>query len=147
MTMQPKHMDFTAIVELEPKLSPQSNTPPDSKSETTWCYGVVLWFDTAFSERFCRDKPVNLSTSPYGPSTHWSQTILTFREPIAMASNNAGEKLAPFGTEECPAARIQARVSVARSVKHRSIDISMELTGVDHGGRKRNWPAQIFLIN
>lgn len=145
--MQPKHMDFTAIVELEPKLLSKSNNSPDSKSEITWCYGVVLWFDTGFSERFCRDKPVNLSTSPYGPSTHWSQTILTFREPIAMASNFVGEKLAPVGTDDCPAASIRARVSVVRSVKHRSIDVSMELTGIDPDGRKRNWPAQIFHIN
>ena len=29
------------------------------------CYGVVLWFDTAFSARFCKEEAVVLSTSPY----------------------------------------------------------------------------------
>lgn len=144
--MQLKHMDFTAVVELEPTLVSQSNNSQDSKS-VTWCYGVVLWFDTAFSARFCHEKPLILSTSPYGPSTHWSQTILTFREPIAMGSIFVGEKVGPVGTNGCPAARIQARISVVRSVKHRSIDISMELSGLDAGGRRRNWPAQIFHIN
>lgn len=147
VTMQPKQMDFTAIVELEPKLASELNHTTDSKSEITSCYGVVLWFDTGFTERFCHENPVNLSTSPYTPSTHWSQTILTFREPIAMAANSVGEKLAPVGTDDCPAARIQARISIVRAAPHRSIDISLELTGVDRDGKKRNWPAQIFHIN
>lgn len=146
VTMQPNQLDFTAIVELEPKLVSQlKSTGP--QSEITWCYGIVLWFETGFTERFCREKSVILSTSPYSPSTHWSQTILTFREPIAMASNLVGEKLAPIGTADCPAARIQARVSVVRAPRYRSIDISLELTGVNHDGKKRNWPAQIFNLN
>ncbi|KAL0429455.1 UNVERIFIED_CONTAM: putative protein arginine N-methyltransferase 3 [Sesamum radiatum] len=104
-TMQPKQMDFTAQVELEPNLDTAPNHPAGSNLETAWCYGVVLWFDTGFSERFCTEKPVNLSTSPYGPSTHWSQTILTFREPIAMASKVGAEKLGVVGTVDCPAVR------------------------------------------
>ncbi|KAH6814837.1 protein arginine methyltransferase 3 [Perilla frutescens var. frutescens] len=147
VTMQPKQMDFTAIVELEPESASEPNNPADSKSETTSCYGVVLWFDTGFTERFCREKPVNLSTSPYTPSTHWSQTILTFREPIAMALNRVGGKPAPVGTDDCPVARIQARISIVRAAPHRSIDISLELTGVGHDGHRRKWPAQIFHIN
>ncbi|KAK6143282.1 hypothetical protein DH2020_023630 [Rehmannia glutinosa] len=147
VTMQPKQMDFTAEVELEPKLVVPLNNPTGSKLEITWCYGLVLWFETGFTERFCREKPVVLSTSPYDPSTHWSQTILTFREPIAMASNSGGDKLAEVGTNDCPAVKIQSRISIVRASQHRSIDISMELTGIGSDRRKRNWPAQFFNLN
>ncbi|KAL8555242.1 hypothetical protein ACS0TY_003159 [Phlomoides rotata] len=136
-TMQPKQMDFTAEIELE----------LDSNVDSTRCYGVVLWFETGFTERFCHEKPVILSTSPYGPSTHWSQTVLTFREPIAMASSCGGKEVGPVGTNESPAARIQSRISIVRAPKHRSIDISMELTGIASDGRKRSWPPQIFNLN
>lgn len=135
--MQPKQMDFTAEVELE----------IDSNLDNTWCYGVVLWFETSFTKRFCREKPVVLSTSPYGPSTHWSQTILTFREPIAMASRCVGKEVGPIGSNDSPAARIHARISIVRASQHRSIDISMELTGIGSDGRKRSWPPQIFNLN
>ncbi|KAI3448769.1 hypothetical protein Pfo_005434 [Paulownia fortunei] len=147
VTMQPKQMDFTAEVELEPNLVASLNNPTGSKIEATWCYGLVLWFETGFTERFCREKPVILSTSPYDPSTHWSQTILTFREPIAMASNGAGDKLATVGTNDCPAVRIHSRISIVRAPQHRSIDISMELTGTGSDGRNRNWPVQMFNLN
>ncbi|KAL3829819.1 hypothetical protein ACJIZ3_018621 [Penstemon smallii] len=136
-TMQPKQMEFTADLELEPKFDAPLHHPSGSKSTTNWCHGLVLWFETGFTERFCKEKPVNLSTSPYGPSTHWSQTILTFREPIAIASNVNSEKLALVGTNDCPAVRIQLRVSIVRALQHRSIDISLELTGIGHDGRKQ----------
>ncbi|EYU42922.1 hypothetical protein MIMGU_mgv1a002861mg [Erythranthe guttata] len=147
VSMQPKQMDFTAEIDLEPKLVSTSNNPTNSKPEPTWCYGVVVWFETGFTDRFCRENPVNLSTSPYEPSTHWSQTVLTFREPIAMASISDGEKSGEVGTSDCPAVRIHARISAVRASKHRSIDISMELTGFGAEGQKRNWPAQIFNLN
>ncbi|CAA0831436.1 Probable protein arginine N-methyltransferase 3 [Striga hermonthica] len=123
VTMQPNQMDFTAVVELEPK--------PKEPNEVTWCHGIVLWFETGFTERFCREKPVVLSTSPFHPSTHWSQTILTFREPIAMST----------------VAKIQSRLSIVRASQHRSIDISMELTGIGPSGKKHSYPAQIFNLN
>ncbi|KAL3613631.1 Protein arginine N-methyltransferase 3 [Castilleja foliolosa] len=136
VTMQPKQMDFTAEVELEPK----SNT----LDEVTWCYGFVVWFETGFTERFCREKPVVLSTSPYDPSTHWSQTILTFREPVPMTSN----KLSAAGGKDCPPVKmIQSRISVVRGSQHRSIDISVELTGIGCDGQKRSWPVQIYNLN
>ncbi|XP_073038806.1 probable protein arginine N-methyltransferase 3 [Primulina eburnea] len=146
VTMQTKDMDFTAEVELDTKLvapAPSINTEC-SKLEITWCYGVVLWFETGFTKRFCREKPTVLSTSPCDPSTHWSQTILTFREPIAMGSSMCSDKLSAVGTNECPAARIRSRISVVRATQHRAIDISMELTGIGHNGRRRSWPAQMF---
>ena len=42
-------------------------------------HAVVLWFDTHFSERFCAQLPVTLSTSPHAPPTHWAQTVLMLR--------------------------------------------------------------------
>lgn len=145
--MQPKQMDFTAEVELKPMVVSPSNGPTDSNLDSSWCYGVVLWFETGFTERFCRDKPVVLSTSPYGPSTHWSQTVLTFREPIALAKSCAGKEVAPIGTNDSPAAKIHCRISIVRATQHRSIDISLELTAISSDGRRRSWPPQIFNLN
>jgi len=47
-------------------------------------YSVVLWFDTAFSARFCADEAVVLSTSPFARATHWAQTMMHFPEPVAL---------------------------------------------------------------
>ena len=43
------------------------------------CHGVVVWFDTEFSARFCAERPVVLSTSPHAPTTHWAQTLFYFK--------------------------------------------------------------------
>ena len=43
------------------------------------CHGVVVWFDTEFSARFCTERPVVLSTSPHAPATHWAQTLFYFK--------------------------------------------------------------------
>ncbi|KAL6548558.1 Protein arginine N-methyltransferase 3 [Orobanche gracilis] len=143
VTMQHKQMDFTAIVELEPK---SNNSTGSEQDGITWCYGLVLWFETGFTKRFCRDNPVVLSTSPYDPNTHWAQTILTFREPIGMASNKLPPAAAVGGNECLADVRIQSRISVVRAPQYRCIDISVELTGIGSDGRKRIWPAQIFTL-
>ena len=132
-------MDFTASFEL--RLSESSAAVPG----VTWCYGIVLWFDTGFTNRFCKEKPVILSTSPFLTPTHWSQTIFTFEEPIAMAkegSTPASSALA--GTYECPATMLRSRISIVRASEHRSIDISVETTAISSDGRKHSWPVQIF---
>ncbi|KAG4989148.1 hypothetical protein JHK85_032131 [Glycine max] len=123
-TMKPNEVDFTATATLELK--------PSYSGTCCWCYGVVLWFDTGFTSRFCQETPAVLSTSPYMPRTHWSQTILTFREPIAMGfgKGNRGKPEA-IGTEVYPATKIDLRVSIVRSTEHRSIDISLEAAGVE----------------
>lgn len=46
---------------------------------STECHALVLWFDVAFTSRFCKQQPVVLSTSPAQPPTHWQQAILTLR--------------------------------------------------------------------
>ncbi|CAN8259635.1 unnamed protein product [Cochlearia groenlandica] len=137
-TMKPDEVDFTATATLEPN---------KSSTKTELCHGVVLWFDTGFTSRFCKENPTVLSTSPYTPPTHWSQTVLTFKEPISLALPtllSGNERQGAIGTEQCPASSIHLRVSVARAPEHRSIDISLEATGVSSEGQKRRWPVQIF---
>ena len=143
--MRPDEVDFTASVELEPNLCSAESNSSDLESRTTWCYGAVLWFDTGFTSRFCKETQAILSTSPYTPKTHWSQTILTFREPIAIASGKSNlDRSAAIGSDGCPAVRINLRISIVRASQHRSIDISLETTGVGADGRKRSWPVQLF---
>ncbi|XP_054814524.1 probable protein arginine N-methyltransferase 3 [Prosopis cineraria] len=146
-TMKPNQVDFTATATLEPMLNSSHTKHLDSKTGCCWCYGVVLWFETGFTSRFCQETPAVLSTSPHTPKTHWSQTILTFREPIAMSYEkaNAG-KVAAIGTNVYPAVKIDLRVSIVRSTEHRSIDISLEAVGVGTDGRRRSWPAQLFSL-
>ena len=54
---------------------------------------------------------------------------------------------AAVGTEVCPAAKIQLRISIARASQHRNIDISLETTGIDPHGRKHSWPVQLFNLS
>ncbi|PKU87939.1 probable protein arginine N-methyltransferase 3 [Dendrobium catenatum] len=143
-TMKPDEVDFTARCELVLKPSPEEASATEEPI-ICWCYGIVLWFETGFTSRFCKEMPTVLSTSPYLPKTHWSQTIFTFQEPVAMASaKSKSEYDGLVGTERCPAVRISSRISIARSSVHRSLDISMETTGISLDGRKRSWPVQIF---
>lgn len=147
-TMKPDDVDFTATASLEPKLSALENEKTTLNLKTCcWCYGVVLWFDTGFTSRFCRETQTVLSTSPYTTKTHWSQTILTFREPIAIGLGKENRsKSEVIGTEAYPAVKIDLRVSIVRSTEHRSIDISMEAAGVGPDGQKRLWPAQLVSL-
>ncbi|CAL0326269.1 unnamed protein product [Lupinus luteus] len=148
-TMKPNEVDFTATATLEPKSSASEHRKIhlDSESCYCWCYGVVLWFDTGFTNRFCQQAPAVLSTSPYTPRTHWSHTILTFREPIAIGFGKENEvDQTKIGTDICPAAKIDLRVSIVRSTEHRCIDISLEAVGVDSGGRKCSFPTQLFSL-
>ncbi|RLN35361.1 putative protein arginine N-methyltransferase 3 [Panicum miliaceum] len=138
-TMKESEMDFTASFEL--RLSESVTVVPG----VTWCYGIVLWFDTGFTDRFCKEKPVVLSTSPFSTPTHWSQTIFTFEEPIAMVREESTlGSSALVGTDEFPATMLKSRISIVRASEHRSIDISVETTAFSSDGRKRSWPIQIF---
>ncbi|KAK3132532.1 hypothetical protein QOZ80_6AG0524000 [Eleusine coracana subsp. coracana] len=138
-TMKETEMDFTASFELRFRESGVA------VPEVTWCYGIVLWFDTGFTDRFCKEKPVILSTSPFSTPTHWSQTIFTFEEPIAMVKEEClVSPSASVGTEKCPAVMIRSRISIVRASEHRSIDISMETTAISSDGQKLSWPVQIF---
>ncbi|KAH7437356.1 hypothetical protein KP509_05G067400 [Ceratopteris richardii] len=144
VTMHDSDIDFTASFELNPLASPQK----ESESGSVWCYGVVVWFDTQFSGRFAKENPVLLSTSPYTPKTHWSQTLLTFQEPVCLScSTDPYQKdigSGKVGSAASPAAAIKGRISIARSSRHRSIDISLEMTAVGPSGIAQDWPVQLF---
>ena len=88
------------------------------------CHAVVLWFDTHFSERFCCEHPVQLSTSPCGPQTHWAQTVLTLKQPVAMVPSAAAATAAPTA-----AVALAGEISLCRSRStHRSLDIVLRYT-------------------
>ncbi|XWS08254.1 hypothetical protein CRYUN_Cryun41cG0064000 [Craigia yunnanensis] len=147
-TMKPDEVDFTATAELEVKLDSLSSNHNDLERKATSCYGIVLWFETGFTSRFCKEMSTFLSTSLYTPKTHWSQTILTFREPIEMASSKfIAEGSAAVGTDACPASKILLRISIARATQHRCVDISLETAGVSPNGQKRSWPVQMFNLS
>lgn len=142
--MKADEVDFTASIELEASSSLADN------ETIIKCYGVVLWFETGFTSRFCREMPAVLSTSPYTPKTHWAQTILTFREPIEMLpwkADNADERSQAAANDASPAEKIHLRVSIARAPEHRSIDISLEAASICSDGRKRTYPVQIFNLS
>ena len=155
-------VDFTSSFELHPNANTTSQESTEGKecnrntvnkcngktNDCLWCYGLVIWFDTHFTDRFCKENPVILSTSPYTPKTHWSQTLLTFREPICLSSMKKYEEYIPqggnVGTANSPATCIKGRISIARSSRHRSIDISLETSAIGVKGVSHQWPVQIF---
>ena len=93
-----------------------------TKDQSQTVYGIVLWFDTEFSSRFCRENPVVLSTSPKEPKTHWVQTALHFPEPLVLDNTSASG--------------IKGRISMAKSTEHvRGYDISLESYPIDPSGK------------
>ena len=93
-----------------------------TKDQSQMIYGIVLWFDTEFSSRFCRENPVVLSTSPKEPKTHWVQTALHFPEPLVLDNTSASG--------------IKGRISMAKSTEHvRGYDISLESYPIDQSGK------------
>lgn len=157
MTMEASEADFTTSFEIKAQLhgdsSPSTSTdvPTHSGSEaapsSVACYALGVWFDTDFTARFCKDHPVKLSTSPFATKTHWQQTILTLKEPVTLALPGAAASAsrdAPVGSADAPAKSLAGRISIVKSRKHRSIDISIELTAVASSGSTRKLPIQIF---
>lgn len=55
--------------------------------KTAVCHGLALWFDVAFQGGIVEH---SLSTSPYGPGTHWQQCRLLLKEPLAV---NKGQRI------------------------------------------------------
>jgi protein arginine N-methyltransferase 3 len=148
-------VDFTSSFVLHTKAFTLHESAEEGKGcngktdERTWCYGLVIWFDTHFTDRFCKENPVILTTSPYAPKTHWSQTLLTFQDPICLSSTRKyGEHTqqadSAAGTVDSPAEYLKGRISIARSSRHRSIDISLETIVVGAAGVSRQLPVQIF---
>jgi protein arginine N-methyltransferase 3 len=154
MTMKASEADFTTSFEIKAQLHPETSQAPASDipapsgpPSSVTCYALAVWFDTDFTARFCKDHPVKLSTSPFAPKTHWQQTILTLKEPVTLAPPGAAVSVqgdAQVGSKEGPAKSLAGRISIVKSTKHRSIDISIELTAVAASGSTKKLPIQIF---
>lgn len=95
------------------------------------CHCVVLWFDTLFSERFCREQPVTLTTSPHAPQTHWVQTVFLLKRPVHVAEGDA----------------LQLRMSFAKGTQHRSLDIALEVTSQTADGRDEQANSYVMLVS
>eukprot|EP00270_Netrium_digitus_P019127 TRINITY_DN7473_c0_g1_i1.p1 TRINITY_DN7473_c0_g1~~TRINITY_DN7473_c0_g1_i1.p1 ORF type:complete len:199 (+),score=57.43 TRINITY_DN7473_c0_g1_i1:35-598(+) len=156
-------MDFTAEFQLEPLPRPsiqeasksaEEGTKEEDKEDESACYGIVLWFDTEFSPAVCQEKAVILSTSPFSVPTHWAQTILILKEPVPLrcparvtADSEpvaAMDAKAKEESDQFVPDLICGRISIARSARHRSIDISLEITGKEKSGISKQWPTQLF---
>ncbi|GAX80073.1 hypothetical protein CEUSTIGMA_g7511.t1 [Chlamydomonas eustigma] len=109
--MTPPDQDFSS----EFTLKATSLTPVE-------CHAIVLWFDTDFSDKYCSETPVKLSTSVHLPPTHWSQTVLVLKAPVMLAVSDSTQNLG----QVCASA-LSGRLSMVRSKqKHRFLDISLE---------------------
>ncbi|CAL8467117.1 g6653 [Coccomyxa elongata] len=139
-TMSAADADFTTDFVLE---AAASETGPAAE-----CHALVLWFDTEFSGRFCKEQPAVLSTSPHSTQTHWAQTILTLRQPIALqAPAEAGLAAAGAGPADAAAAALRGRISFGRSDKHRCLDISLECQAFSaHGAPVGPLQTQLYSI-
>jgi len=128
-TMAAADQDFTADFELH------------ASSSASECHALVLWFDTLFTQRFCSDTPVELSTSPHSPQTHWAQTVLVLPAPVVLvpasqAAGAAGEAVA-----------LQGRISmVRRRRQHRCLDISIDYRAVHADGTQGAQRAQLYSL-
>ncbi len=116
-------------------------------------HGVVLWFDTLFSERFSKEKPNVLSTSPHARQTHWAQTMLHFPEPIALAPSGydfvESKTESVLGTSENPAHSIKVRVGMAKCAEEeraRALDISVEYTALGKDGQEGGKKVRIYRV-
>jgi protein arginine N-methyltransferase 3 len=93
-------------------------------SEAVECHALVLWFETEFSSRFCKEHAVVLSTSPHSPQTHWAQTVVMLRHAVVLQTAGASKPPAPG-----VACSLRGRISFARSDAHRCLDIAVECQG------------------
>ncbi len=154
--MKTEDVDFTSEFHLEFASEKDRSGVGENKIMTpesvniVCCYGLVVWFNTRFTDRFSWEQPALLSTSPLNPKTYWSQTLLTFREPIALTHSLIDfckkADIEKIGSESLPAGALNGRLSIARSSRHRSIDISVEISAIQKDGLKRTWPVQMFDI-
>ena len=103
-----------------PALLLPSHLPPPPPAGPKEVHSLVLWFDTLFSDRFCAEHPVELSTSPCAPHTHWSQTVLLLKQPVVWAP----AAVAGATAGAVAAVAITGQLSMCRSTEtHRSLDI------------------------
>ena len=125
----------------------------DHDAEPIMCHGIVVWFDTAFSERFCKEAPVVLTTSPHAERTHWAQTLLHFPEPVALVPHGSfwwgkdQPKMGLIGTRTNPAKGIKVRIGMAKCKEEeraRGLDISLEYEPVLEDGTPGTRKARMY---
>lgn len=127
VTMERSDQDFTSEFELRASAGPQE------------CHALVLWFDVAFTDRFCSQAPQELHTGPYAPATHWAQTVLVLPTPVTMAPAAVN---APGA-----AAALRGRLSMSRSVgRHRMLDISVEYAPLWSDGTLGEGHIQLYAM-
>ena len=134
-------------------LTQRSTIVDEDAAGPVMVHGVVLWFDTLFSERFSSEKPGVLSTSPHARGTHWAQTMLHFPEPIALWTGTdedcvSSEKDA-IGSVANPASSIKVRVGMAKCLEKeraRALDISLEYTVVGADGAEGSTKVRIYRV-
>jgi hypothetical protein len=125
VTMAADDVNFTAEFELRPlaagallkKFTPSAvcrfdPPPPARPPGASCCAGLVVWFDTAFSARFCTSSPITLSTSPNAPHTHWAQTLFDFK---VRAENDAAAHAVIYNVKLTRSCRTDAAVFVCRA--------------------------------
>ena len=126
-TMKPSDQDFTAEFELKPGAGPRV------------CTALILWFDTLFSDRFCKETPVTLPTGPYDTPTHWAQTVLELPTPVTMAPAAVALPGVAFS--------LKGRISMARRKgRHRTLDISVEYRPVYADGTEGEFKVQLYAM-
>ena len=115
----------------------------DSSAASQEIHAVVLWFDTEFSPRFCKEESVVLTTSPHAAQTHWYQTVLHLRHPVV-----GHQTISSAGGQRPAQPVLQGRISCARSSQHRCLDISLECVGLDDKGQPmEERQSQLYSIN
>jgi protein arginine N-methyltransferase 3 len=121
-TMTADQQDFSETFQLTAAAGGSS-----SDGSSVQVSAVILWFDVEFSERFCKDHPVTLSTSPNAEVTHWAHAVLPLQTPITLATSAAAAATEAGGSSGLHSS-VECRLSMARSRrKHRSLDISLEV--------------------
>eukprot|EP01023_Acetabularia_acetabulum_P023206 TRINITY_DN22758_c0_g1_i6.p1 TRINITY_DN22758_c0_g1~~TRINITY_DN22758_c0_g1_i6.p1 ORF type:complete len:330 (-),score=51.98 TRINITY_DN22758_c0_g1_i6:918-1856(-) len=83
------------------------------------CSCLVLWFEVYFPTTSPQSTAVQLTTSPYHPKTHWRQTVFQLETPLHPHN-------------QC----IKMRIGFVEGAYERSLDISVEYTGLDTQGGK-----------
>ena len=114
-TCTERDLDFTRPFDLEVTAPSTAESPSPAAPAVA---ALVVWFDCTFSDRFCKESPVVLSTSPKTKATHWVQTVLALRTPLNVPAGG----------------RVRGTVSFARSrSEHRKLDLAVtaEAVGLD----------------
>lgn len=103
-----------------------------SNSHPLECHVLVLWFDVHFTARFCREKPVTLSTGPLAEPTHWAQVLLTLSHPVSLMDDVEG---------------IGGTIGFSKNKENRrSVDIVVKYAGVHRDGSTSEQHTQLFAL-